>query len=448
MIAELLAHSIIYAIISIPIIVFVHLAHRPDNQLSIVAKPRLAFIYMVKGISGGTSLSFLTIVWAAIYGWKKGIGSVARWFTIATVLFSLYFVIVGYLEVTKSRLDFFEGEENIFFQKKKKNTQLNLMPALFYAQAFYLNGLFTKQLGSAVTIPAFFVFPPACYFISKRWEVEMAIPQLAFRVSGAYLILLVVAMAYFVIVPIMWFREGATVVDRALIRVLMHPILMESACLAVRVFARGTDFGPQANQALIPIFLSPLLGLSSLYGRFLIAASNSFLITLAFSVMVGVIECSMRLTCGKRDWVWFRFTKGKEYADVMARDPERLAFRARLVALEAMIEWFAIVAGSVAQHLFSAERPGVGHLLASIAAQVGIETVVITVIGALEETYAKVPISKEWQERGSRKAYFWSHLSEVLIFTVFTIVTISDPLSDSFVKYSLKEAAEGTNGQA
>ncbi len=267
----------------------------------------------------------------------------------------------------------------------------------------------------------------------------MLIPNFPLRVSRAYLIILGTAAAYFFIVPRLWFREGATIVDHALIRVVMHPILFEASSLAVRIFSRGTDFGPHANEKMIPILVSSQLLMSSLYGRFLIASSSSFLITMAFSLVVGAIECALRLSSGKRDWLWFRLTKGKEYADSMLNDPPKLAFRARLVALDAIIEWYSIIIGSLTQFLFAAAgedvKTSLRRLAASIFGQLAIEIVVIAVISVLEERYAQVPVRKEWWARGKRMPYFWGHFCLIFIFTLFIVVTLTDPQSDSFLQY-------------
>jgi hypothetical protein len=303
-----------------------------------------------------------------------------------------------------------------------------------------MNRVLTKHVGNALTLPLFAIFPFFCFFITRRWEREMSIPNFPFRVSRAYLIILGTAVAYFFIVPRLWFRKGATVVDHAFIRIVMHPILFETASLTVRVFSRSTDFGPHASAAMIPILVAPHLILSSLYGRFLIAASNSFLVTMAFSLMVGAIECALRLSSGKRDWLWFRLTKGKEHADSMLSDPPKLAFRARLVALDAIIEWYSIITGSIVQYVFqyvndSGGSVTFGRMLANIFGQLAIEIVVIAVISVLEERYAQVPVRREWWARGNQKVFFWGHLIVILIFSLFTLGTITDPQSDSFLKY-------------
>jgi hypothetical protein len=286
----------------------------------------------------------------------------------------------------------------------------------------------------------FFAYPFTCYYITKRWEREMEIPRFAFRVVRAFLIIIGTAGAYFYIVPRLWFRKGATVMDHALIRVVMHPVLFESASLAVRVFSRSTDFGPHADATMIPVLVVPHLILSSLYGRFLIAASNSFAVTMAFSLMVGVIECALRLSSGKRDWLWFRLTRGKEYADSTMSDPAKLALRARLVALDTMIEWYCIIMGSIVQYVFQLTSSASGtvtfeRMLANIFGQLAIEIVVMALLGFLEEKFAAVPVRREWWARGKAFSYFGGFGLSIAIFTIFTVVTLTDPRGDSFLAF-------------
>lgn len=295
------------------------------------------------------------------------------------------------------------------------------------------------KVGNTISLPAFALFPVICYVITKRWEREMEIPRLAFRVSRALVILLAIAAGYFYIIPRLWFRAGTSALDRALIRVIIHPVLFESASLTLRIFVRSTDFGPHANQAMVPVILNPQLLLSSLYGRFLIASSGSYYVTIAISLCVGAIECILRLSSGKRDWCWFRLFKGKEYADAMTYDPPKLALRARLVALDAIIEWYAIITGSIVQYLFVSSA-GVSvtfsRMLANIFGQLAIEILVTAVISILEERYAKVPVRREWWGRGRSPRFFWGHFISLSIYTLFTIATLMDPTSASFLTFS------------
>lgn len=274
----------------------------------------------------------------------------------------------------------------------------------------------TKKFPSASSFTLFISFPVVCYWITKRWEVEMQLPRLSRRTSVALSVFVVNVVVYFFVLPRLWYRKGVTTLDRVIIRVVLHPILFEIANLTLRVYVRNTDFGPRGNTSMSPLFVTPVLVLSSQYGRFLIAAASRYYETIILALVVGAIECSLRLSSGKRDWILYRIFKGREAADAILNDPPKRAFRARLVALDAIVECNSIITGSVVQYVFqyaSTEGEGVsfGRLLANIFGQLAIEAVVSTTIAILEEREAKVPVRKEWYERGggNTRVYFWGH---------------------------------------
>ena len=120
----------------------------------------------------------------------------------------------------------------------------------------------------------------------------------------------VVSFLYFRALPPLWFASDTT--GRILIRLFGHTLAMELIISANRMCVRQLlQFPPQV---LYCVTSAPML-LAALYGRFLVTAAGSAMLTLLVSVLVSAMEIALRLTVTSRDrlyartWAWIKATQ-------------------------------------------------------------------------------------------------------------------------------------------
>jgi hypothetical protein len=243
-------------------------------------------------------------------------------------------------------------------------------------------------------------FPIVWRFQAARLPAISGIPGLVKSITLACIMLVVTSAFYFFIIPRLWFSGGAGAGTRAGIRIVVHPLLWEAAFLFHRMAARRWDDSEdQGVRSRLALFVMPVTVLSGVWGRILISSSGSLLVTLGISLVVGILEVSLRLSSGFRDKIVIRLIKGAEAANAMHR--KSAALRANLILLDLIVEQAAVISSSITQYELggagSSTHSG-GRLVLSIFVQLAIEIFVGAACIIFEERQG-VPITKVYRER-------------------------------------------------
>jgi hypothetical protein len=93
-------------------------------------------------------------------------------------------------------------------------------------------------------------------------------------------------------------------IERALLRLIVHPILWEGGQTITRISSRQIQLRKETNNPRVYYALVNI-AIASLYGRFLVSGLNSSAATLILSAFLGLEEVLLRLTMPVRDR-WLR----------------------------------------------------------------------------------------------------------------------------------------------
>lgn len=100
MMADFALHGAAFAVPMILITLFVALAFLHTDKIAFEpASFRTTLLTSVVGLTAGITVPALTVSWASIFGWRKGLESIARWIPIAVVLFGGWYPLWSYVEV-------------------------------------------------------------------------------------------------------------------------------------------------------------------------------------------------------------------------------------------------------------------------------------------------------------------------------------------------------------
>jgi hypothetical protein len=298
------------------------------------------------------TLASPALVWAAVLGWRRYGHVPAVWFPAFGLGLPLCLVAISIVVTRVLRID---------------DTLIgNFAPGVFVV---------------LLIVPVF-------YLTSRPAERITGIPRLALRLVKAQGMMIVCVVAYGMIVPRLWFAPWMTDAGRIGIRLVLHPLLFETANFFTRSLARSEDFGGDPSRVLFLVL--PGVFFNGIYGRFLVGASSSTAITVILAIALSATEIGLRISVSARDHLLHRLIHGKSSAKRVFSTVQARRLRADLVSIEEAIEVAAIVATAPLTVLFDVSVTGAGASTPARAAtdaviQIAIEAVTDLIVTVSEE---------------------------------------------------------------
>jgi hypothetical protein len=229
---------------------------------------------------------------------------------------------------------------------------------------------------------------PVFYFISRPAERMTGIPRLALRTVKAQGVIIACVVIYGLLVPRLWFAPWMTDAGRIGVRLIVHPMLFETANFFLRSLARSEDFGGDPSRVLFLVL--PGVFFNGIYGRFLVAASSSTAITVILAVALSAMEIGLRISVSARDHLLHRLIHGKSSAKRVFSTVQARRLRADLVSIEEAVEVASITIAAPLTVLFDVSVSGAGASTPARAAtdaalQLAIEAVTDLIVTVSEE---------------------------------------------------------------
>lgn len=175
-----------------------------------------------------------------------------------------------------------------------------------------------------------------------------------------------------------WFLDPNTTTSQlVLIRVVIHPMLMELLQTSIRVLTLA--YPDHLKESTMIVFLFPVYVMLSLMGRFLVASLPSFGGVVLMSIGLAALSTLLRITMGLRDYLFLRlFCRSSKEAKRLVFSRRRRRMKADIFTLDIVSESFGILAGSLIVWVYSV-RAQAGEasqswveLVLSVAIQIGI----------------------------------------------------------------------------
>jgi hypothetical protein len=102
MMGSFVLHGVAFAVPMIPIILFVALAFLHTGKIAFEPESfRTTLLTSVVGLTAGITVPVLTVSWASIFGWRKGLESIARWVPMAVLILGSWYPLWSYVEVLR-----------------------------------------------------------------------------------------------------------------------------------------------------------------------------------------------------------------------------------------------------------------------------------------------------------------------------------------------------------
>ena len=214
------------------------------------------------------------------------------------------------------------------------------------------------------------------------------------------IVLVVLAFVYFTVLPPIW--VSVSPVMRAVLRLVVHPIVFEIAMIVGRICIRKYP-SIRNERVLFPVISIQLL--NSLYGRFLLVTMGSLTATIITTILLSAQELLFRFTVPHRDYLIYRMLR-KAVPDIreILRTERSVQVRSRLILAEIFLENASIFI-SVAFIAFgtitlerSEDLDAIG-LVVSTLVQLASEISVDYICVHVELLYFRLPIISVWRER-------------------------------------------------
>ena len=244
-----------------------------------------------------------------------------------------------------------------------------------------------------------------------------------------------VYLAYSFALPFAWEAMNQDW-QRALFRLIVHPLIFELAMFLVRM---GMRHMPEAHPSFQYILVIYFQMLSSLYGRMLVSSTESASWTVIMSVVLSVQEVALRLSVGWRDRTLYRWVVAKrrrrnevvrvadEREELIFRTPRSLRLRGELVTQDQIFEGVGIIAATAALILFpttvSSTQLTPERVATSFAIQWTIEYITDLLV-MLIEVLLGVPVLAAWKHRDGGRPLV--HLAVVSLYMFLATRIFSD----------------------
>ena len=232
------------------------------------------------------------------------------------------------------------------------------------------------------------------------------------------IVLVVLAFVYFTVLPPIW--VSVSPVMRAVLRLVVHPIVFEIAMIVGRICIRKYP-SIRNERVLFPVISIQLL--NSLYGRFLLVTMGSTLVTVLATIGLALQELVLRLTVRQRDWVVYRLLRNSsERTKSILNSPSSRMLRSSVICSEIIIENLSIVLSTViilANRLTLVENEElvVSSILLSGLFQLALEIIVDYICVHVELKAFQLPVLRVWRMRG---AFFFTAM--LLVYTALLII--------------------------
>lgn len=183
--------------------------------------------------------------------------------------------------------------------------------------------------------------------------------------------------AYNVTVPRWFLDPDATTSQLVLIRLVIHPLIMELLQTSVRVLTLA--YPDHLKESTMIVFLVPCFVMLHLVGRFLVASMPNLGGMVLMSLAQAALSTALRVTMGPRDYLLLRlFCRSDVEARGLVFSRRRRRMKADILTIDIITESVGIVAGTIIVFLYNVRAQAANpsssalELLVSLVLQLGI----------------------------------------------------------------------------
>lgn len=222
------------------------------------------------------------------------------------------------------------------------------LKAAFYVARFVNTGEDT-DVGFMIPITVFLVPMALTYWSGKRTETVLGVTHIGRALALYVFVTNCVGIMYIAVIPPLFFNVDSDW-RKALMRLLLHPLMFEIVLLSGRVLGRYMRDKSGFVHCHIYVFFVQFTG--SYWGRFLVANMDTQAGSILLGLALSLQDVLLRLTIVYRDyWIFYRPLYGKDAGRKIVKQDIDTGFRDHLLILDDIGESAAIITSGLMVYL-------------------------------------------------------------------------------------------------